>query len=281
VGPADLKGKVVLLTGASGGIGGAIARAMAMEKAILILAGRNRENLTRIAEAVTAAGGRAVLAAGDVCNDIDREAMIAIAEAEGPIEVLINNAGVEIPVAILDQTSAEIHQQLRVNMLAPILLTRQVLPKMLNRSRGIVVMVSSMAGKSPTPYDSVYSATKFGLNGFTASLRFELSGSGVHLGTVCPGFVSDAGMWAATGMKAPALFPEVSMAKVVAGVWKVLAGKEEVIVAPGPVRPMLALAELFPSAQAPVMRLLGVEDTMKKRAKIVQGKRRAWKGPKL
>jgi short-subunit dehydrogenase len=144
---------------------------------------------------------------------------------------------------------------------------------MLARKRGAVVVVSSMSGKSPTPYNSIYAATKHGINGFVGSLRLELEGSGVHVGVVCPSFVAESGMWADTGVKAPALLREVPLEKVVDGVMKALAGQGEVLVTPGPIRPLLALADLWPSAGTRLVRGLGVLEVLKQRAEVVQAKR--------
>src|SRR5690606_938020 len=111
-----------------------------------------------------------------------------------------------------------------------------------------------------------YAASKFGLNGFTSSLAIELEGSGVHVGVVCPSFVSE-GMWKDRGTKAPRLLPEVSAAKVVDGVFRVIAGERQVLVTPGPIRPLLALGELFPSLTPFVMRSMGILDAMQARAR--------------
>jgi short-subunit dehydrogenase len=264
--------RVVIITGASRGIGAEIAKSLAADGGALVLAARDERGLETTAAAVRSAGARAVPVVADMAIQADRERLIGIAEAEGPVEVLINNAGVETPVPVVEQTLDEIEMQLRVNLHAPIMLTRLMLPKMMRRSRGCIVMVSSMSGKSATPFNAVYASTKYGLNGFVGSLRFELEGTGVHVGAVCPGFVS-GGMWADGGVKAPALLREVSIGKVVKGVRKVMAGSQEVLVTPGPVRPLLALSQLAPSLTGPVLRGLGVLDALKKRAQVVQQRR--------
>jgi short-subunit dehydrogenase len=262
--------RVVVVTGASRGIGVAIAENLASDGSTVILAARDRAGLERTADIVRAAGGRPVVVAGDIGNDGERRALVAAAEAEGPIDVLVNNAAVEIPVAFHEQTIEEIQLQLHVNLNAPILLTHLVLPAMLSRKQGCVVMISSMSGKSATPYNAIYAASKHGINGFVSSLRIELESTGVQVGVVCPSFVADAGMWADSGVKAPALMREVPIAKVVAGVRKVIAGQGEVLVTPGPVRPMLALAQLAPSMNAPILRALGISAILKKRSQFVK-----------
>jgi short-subunit dehydrogenase len=134
-------------------------------------------------------------------------------------------------------------------------------------------MLSSMSGKAPTPYNAVYAAAKHGINGFAGSMSFELEGTGVHIGVVCPGFVAGAGMWADAGVKAPALMREVPVQKVVDGVRRVIAGEKEVLVTPGPVRPLLALSDLAPSWIAPMLRALGVVDVLRRRADVVRSRR--------
>ena len=130
----------------------------------------------------------------------------------------------------------------------------------------MIVNILLMLAKSATPYNSVYAASKHALNGFSASLAVELQGSGVHVGVVCPGFVAESGMWARTGIRAPAAMREVSPAKVVKAVFAVLGGAGEVLVTPMPIRPMLALRELFPSLDGPVLRRMGVLRTLAARA---------------
>lgn len=258
----DLTGRVAILTGASRGIGVAIARRLASEGARLVLAARDPEGLAKVAAAVGAA--RTVVC--DVTVAADRERLVNEARDVGTIELLVNNAGLEIPVSVLDQRPEDVERQIAVNLLAPIHLTKLVLPDLVARGAGVVVMVSSMSGKSPTPYNAIYTATKHGLNGFTSSLRLELAGTGVHAGVVCPSFVADAGMWADSGVKAPFLMREVPMERVVDGVLKVVRGASEVLVTPSPVRPFLALAQLFPSLDGTMLRGLGVLDVLRKRA---------------
>lgn len=262
-GMIQLRGSTVLLTGASRGIGAVIATRLAHEGANLVLAARDAHRLERVRRDCAALGVPVRVAVADVSQRDDRERLVREA---GEIDVLVNNAGVEITERLVDQSLDEIEAQVATNLAAPIALTRLVLPGMLARRRGAVVNVSSMSGKGGTPFNVVYSATKFGLNGFTASLRLELQGSGVHVGNVCPSFVADTGMWSNTGRRAPALMREVKPEKVVRGVLSVIRGAHEVLVTPGPIRPLLALRELFPSIEGPVLRGLGVFEAMKGRA---------------
>jgi uncharacterized protein len=266
--------KIVVITGASRGLGVVIAEDLAADRGTLVLAARDEAGLRATAAKVGARGARAVIVPCDVTRPEDRARLLAAAEAEGPVDVLVNNAGVEIAMAVLDQTEADVEQQVRVNLLGPIHLTKAFLPAMVARGRGAIVMVSSMSGKSPTPYNAIYAATKHGINGFTASLRIELHGTGVQVGVVCPSFVREAGMWSDAGVPAPAMFKEVAPQAVARAVRKVLAGKAEVLVTPGPIKPMLALAQIFPTMDGPALRFMGVLDALKARAKVAVERRR-------
>ncbi|MCK6551512.1 SDR family NAD(P)-dependent oxidoreductase [Myxococcota bacterium] len=259
----EIRGKRALLTGASRGIGVHLARALASEGAELVLTARDVASLEGTAAECLGLGAKVELVAADLGSAADRARLV---EEAGAIDILVNNAGLEIPVAYVEQSERDVMRQLETNLVAPLDLTKKVLPGMLARHRGAIVNVSSMSGKSPTPYNSVYAATKYGLNGFTASLRIELEGTGVHAGVVCPSFVAESGMWASTGVRAPALMREVPPSKVAAGMLAVIRGEGQVLVTPGPVKPLLAIAELMPGATAKVLGALGVTKVLLARA---------------
>lgn len=256
-----------MLTGASRGIGRRIALDWASHGAHLVLFARNADALASVSREVKAAGGTATCVAGDVRDPSDRDRLVSTAEADGPVDVLVHNAGIERPVALTDRTDDDIEREIGVNLTAPIHLTRRLLPAMVERGQGAIVMVSSMSGKTPTPYNSIYAATKHGLNGFASSLRIELADTGVHVGVVCPSFVAEAGMWADTGVKAPRWLPEVPLDRVVAGVRRAAEGAPEVLVTPSPVRPLLALAQLWPRIDGMMLRTMGVVDALRSRAR--------------
>jgi len=257
----------IVLTGASRGIGVAIAEGLARRGAHLILTARDAEGLASTAARVRAAGGTSEQVVADVAKPADRDRLVEQVLSGGAPTALVNNAGVEVPVAVVDQTPEQIELQLLVDLHAPILLTRALLPSMVEAGRGAVVTVSSMSGKSPTPYNAIYTAAKFGVNGFTASLRVELEGSGVHAGVVCPSFVAGAGMWHDTGAKAPRWVKEVPLHKVVDGVIAVLdRRKSEVLVTTPLARPMLALAQLFPGVDRTLLEVTGVMGALRERA---------------
>lgn len=259
---SELKGKLALVTGASRGIGVHIARALAERGCDLVLSARRADSLAAIVGECEARGVRARAVAADVSRREDRERLVREA---GDIDILVNNAGVELAIEFTRQSRDDIANQIDVNLAAPLDLTALVLPGLLAKKRGAIVNISSMSGKSPTPYNAVYAASKFGLNGFTSSLAMELDGSGVHVGVVCPSFVSE-GMWKDRGTPAPALMPEVSPEKVVDGVLRALRGARQVLVTPSPVRPLLAFGELFPSAVPVLLRSMGLLKAMQGRA---------------
>lgn len=258
----ELRGKRAVVTGASRGIGVYIARALAERGCDLVLSARRAESLADIVAACEAKGVRVKAVAADLSRAEDRERLV---EEAGEIDLLVNNAGLELAIDFVRQSRDDIAAQLEVNLRAPLDLSALVLPAMLARKSGVIVNVSSMSGKSPTPYNAVYAASKFGLNGFTASLAIELEGSGVHVGVVCPSFVS-VGMWKDRGTPAPALMPEVAPEKVVDGVFRAIRGAQQVLVTPRPVRPLLAVGELFPSLVPALMRSMGLLKAMRGRA---------------
>lgn len=261
-----LAGRVVILTGASRGIGVPLALALAARGARLVLAARDRAGLEDTAAKIRAAGGEAHAAPTDVASASDRAALLRAATTLGPVEGIVHNAGIGMQSAVADLPPEEIARQLAVNLEAPIQLTRAALPAMLERRSGFHVYMSSMSGKSPTPYSAVYTATKHGLVGFAASLGLEVEEAGVHVGVVCPAFVDEVGMFADQGVKAPTLLPAVSLRQVVDATLRVIDGSVEETVTRGPVRPLLALQQLFPRLAGPLLRGMGILPMLRARA---------------
>ena len=191
------KGQVALVTGASRGLGVEIARQLAQRGLDLVLAARSAAALDAVAAELRAASGRQVRT---VATDLaDLGALEALAEAAGPVDILVNNAGIEGAQAYDERSAAEIAQTIAVNLTGPMLLTRTVLPGMLARGRGYIVNIASVAGLVAVPFNEPYSATKFGLVGFTRALRMTAQASGwpVSASAVCPGFIDGAGMFEA------------------------------------------------------------------------------------
>ncbi|HYM15948.1 MAG TPA: SDR family oxidoreductase [Dehalococcoidia bacterium] len=264
----SLRGMNAIITGASRGIGVYIAEMLAAEGVNLALAARSAEGLEATRARIAHAGVRTVAVPCDVTSRDDLQRLVDTAERElGPIDILINNAGIEATALLVDLSLDEIDGIIQTNLRSTIWLTRMVLPAMLDRRRGAVVNVASMAGKVGVAYESIYAATKHGVVGFTRSIRQEIEGSGVTIGVVCPTFVSGAGMWVdADAGRAPLLAREVSPRKVGLGVMKALRGQPEVLVTFGPIRPLVLLFEAVPSIEPAAMRLMGVTSAWKRAA---------------
>jgi short-subunit dehydrogenase len=251
----ELAGRRVVLTGASGGIGNAIARALHGAGASLLLSGRRADALDGLAAAL---GSRVETIPADLANPADLEALI---ERAGDVDVLVANAGLPASGWLDSFSPEEIDRALEVNLRAPIQLSRALVPKMVERGSGHLVFISSMSGKVPSMGGTVYSATKYGLRGFAAALRDELHGKGVGVTTVFPGFISDAGMFADAGVKLPAgvamRSPDQVAAAVIRGIER---DRGEIDVAPLFMRTSAWLAGISPSAVTAMARRLGSRD---------------------
>lgn len=230
-----------------------MARALAragVNLALTAFPGAELENVKKESEQL---GVKAVVLPLDLREPADRERMIADVRKEfGPIDILVNNAGVEFTSAYDDLTVANIREVIAVNLEAPMVLSRLVLPEMLSRKQGHIVNISSLAGKSGPAFQEPYAATKAGLIAFTSSLRATYRGTGVSASVVVPGFV-EAGIYAdlkaRSGMAAPALLGTSPPEKVAQAVLKVIEHDlPEIIVNSLPVRPLLAFIALFPRA---------------------------------
>jgi len=196
----NIQGKRILLTGATGGIGMAIARQALAGGAKLLLTGRQRAVLEQLAQDLggKAAGVEVAVADLSVAAELDR--LIA---AAGQVDILIANAGLPGTDEITAYSPEEIETLLKVNLHVPILLARALLPGMTQRGEGHLLFISSIAGKVPSPLSSLYSASKYGLRGFADCLRMDLDGTGVGVSTIYPGMIRDAGMFANSGATLP------------------------------------------------------------------------------
>jgi short-subunit dehydrogenase len=246
----NLGGRSVLLTGATGGLGGAIARGLAARGASVILSGRRAEQLEALAEEI---GGRAV--AADLA---ERGAPARLLEEAGDVDVLVANAALPGSGELTSFSPAEIDRVLDVNLRAPIMLARLLMEPMTARRSGHLVFVSSLSGKAAGPHSSLYSATKFGLRGFSLGLRQDLAGAGVGVSCVSPGFIRDAGMFADSGATLPPGVGTSSPDEVAAGVIRAIErDRAEVDVAPLGLRAGARLAGLAPALTANVQARLG------------------------
>ena len=246
----ELRGSSVLLTGATGGIGHAIARGLHGAGASLLLTGRRSEVLEPLAEEV---GGRAV--AVDLA---DRAAVDRLLDEAGDVDVLVANAALPASGDILDFRVDQIDKALEVNLRAPIAMARVLGERMAARGRGHIVMISSLSGKSGQASSSIYSATKFGLRGFGQGLRADMAPRGIGVSVVFPGFIRDAGMFHESGAHLPKGVGTSTPEQVAAAVLRAItADKGEVDVAPISMRAGTAMAQLAPEISAKVAKRLG------------------------
>jgi uncharacterized protein len=256
----------VLLTGASGGIGPAIARALAQRGARLVLSGRRLEALDPLARELGATVVPADLS--------DPAAPDVLAREAGDVDVLVSNAALPADGQVDDYTEEEIDRALDVNLRAPIFLARALTPAMVARGQGQVVLMSSIAGLATTPGSALYSATKFGLRGFALALRQDLRGTGVGVTVIHPAFIDEAGMFAESGVKLPPGAATRSPGDVASAVVRAIErGPAEIMVAPILLRLGTHLAGLAPAPAAAVSRRLGAYKIQAQLAEAHRAKR--------
>jgi uncharacterized protein len=243
----------VLLTGATGGIGSAIARVLAARGASLILSGRRMEVLEPLAAEL---GAQAIACDLAVPEQIDR-----LAEQAGAVDVLVANAALPGTGHVLELSQDEIDRILAVDLSAPIRLTKLLTPGMVDRGRGHLTFISSLNGKAATPLTAMYCAAKFGLRGFALALRDDLRAAGVGVSVVYPGFISDAGMFADSDVKLPPFVGTRTPEQVAAGVIRAIEkNRAEVTVAPASLRAGTELAAIAPEIASALSRRMGSED---------------------
>ncbi|HTW42389.1 MAG TPA: SDR family NAD(P)-dependent oxidoreductase [Solirubrobacteraceae bacterium] len=247
-----IAGSTVLLTGASGGLGQAIARAMRARGAELVLTGRRTDVLEPLAAELHARALAADLA--------DRADVERLASEAGDVDILVANAALPASGQLDSFTVEQLDRALDVNLRAPIVLAHALLPGMRARGRGHLLFMGSLQSKAPTPGASMYNATKFGLRGFAAALRGELRGTGVGVSTVYPGFIRNAGLFADTGASLPLGVRTRSPEDVARAVLDAIErNRGEVAVAPLSLRVGSTLAGLVPDLAIGVQRRLGSE----------------------
>ncbi|HEX3519539.1 MAG TPA: SDR family NAD(P)-dependent oxidoreductase [Solirubrobacteraceae bacterium] len=191
----QISGSTVLLTGATGGIGHAIARSLHERGAKLILTGRRGDVLAPLAAEL---GARALSV--DLSSAVELDRMVG---EVGPVDILVANAALPGSGRLDSYSTEELDRALAVNLRAPMVLTQALTPGMLERGSGHLVFISSLAGKAATAGSSIYNATKFGLRGFAIAMRSELRDGGVGVSTIYPGFIREAGMFAEAKVKLP------------------------------------------------------------------------------
>jgi short-subunit dehydrogenase len=231
----DLAGRTALITGAAGGLGRHLVRALEAEGMEIVVSGRDPAKLDGL-------GARVITA--DLAN---RDDVHRLAREAGEIDVLVNNAGVELTKRFGDLTDDDVDGMVAVNLVAPMLLARDLVGGMVERGRGHVVFIASMSGKVGVSCNEPYAATKAGLIGLTRSLRAEFRDSPVGFSVVSPGFIADTGMWERTSEPAPRMAGEADPEDVVAATVRAIRRDiGDVSVNGTPIRPLLAASTLVP-----------------------------------
>jgi uncharacterized protein len=248
----EISGSRVLLTGATGGLGRAIAKALHARGAHVLLTARRQDVLEEICGAL---GDRAEALPADLAS---RDDVAALPGRAGQVDILVHNAALPGSGRLESFTQQEIDRALDVNLRAGIVLTHALIPGMLERGRGHLVFISSMGGKVPTPRASIYAATKYGLRGFAGALRDDLHGSGIGVSAVFPGVISGVGMQ--EGVELPRYAPKRTAEDVGAAVVRVIERDRPELDVADPIQKAGAvMAALTPRAAARARRLFPVE----------------------
>ncbi len=194
----ELEGKRVLLSGATGGLGQAIARELGGHGAKLVLSSRKQEELQKLADSLPGDGHEVLVA------DLAKEgAALKLVSDAGDVDALVANAALPATGRLESFSEEDVERALRVNFNSPILMARELAPRLSEKREGHLVFIASLAGKVGSPRSSIYNATKFGLRGFAFGLREDLHPRGVGVSIVSPGFVREAGMFADAGSSPP------------------------------------------------------------------------------
>jgi short-subunit dehydrogenase len=246
-----LDGRTVLLTGASTGLGPHIARRLRRAGARLVLSARNEDALNRLAAEL--GDSRVVVADLSRAGEPER-----LASEAGDVDVLVANAGIPATGRLVTFTLEELDRALAVNLRSAMVLAHALLPAMLSRRSGHMVFMSSIAGHIAAGGETLYNATKFALRGFGLALHEELQGTGVGASVICPTFVSEAGMWAVTGLKVDPMAGEVTPAQVAEAVFTAIARNHaEIDVMPLQLKGSLKVQALAPRLFTSVARATG------------------------
>lgn len=246
----QISGAKALVTGAYGGLGRAMATALAEEGAEVILTGRRQDELESAARRL---GARSIVADLAVRADVHR-----LVDEAGDVDIVVANAALPANGDLGDWTEEQIDRTIQVNLATPIVMTHAVLPLFRGRGSGHFVYVSSLSGKVGSKGAAMYSATKFGLRGFAGALRADLHGSGIGVSVVFPGFVRDAGMFAESGATLPFGVRTVRPEQVARATVKAIrSNRAEIDVAPITLRAGAVIGALAPSMSAAVQARVG------------------------
>jgi NAD(P)-dependent dehydrogenase (short-subunit alcohol dehydrogenase family) len=185
-----LTGQVVIVTGASSGIGEATARRLALAGAKLVLAARRPDRLKALAEEIDSTGARVLTVAGDITSEADRRSLVEGALNKfGRIDALVNNAGFGTRGAVETVPVEAVRKNFETNVFSLIALTQLVVPHLRRQGSGCIVNIGSVAGRIARPFSSIYDSTKHALEAITDGLRGELQPFGVRVSLIRPGFI--------------------------------------------------------------------------------------------
>ena len=268
----QLRGRNALVTGAGGGLGAYIARALAGEGVNLAVTDLPGSSVDGLSAELRTRGVQVEHAPADLTDRDERRRLASwAADALGPIDILVNNAGVEFGGPFLDTSPEQLELTVAVNLLAVMDLTRLLLPGMLDRHRGHVVSMASLAGKIPPPQLASYGATKHGVVGFTGALRAELADERVGFSAICPGFVGRVGMFGRLepyiegGSVAMGTVPPERVGDAVVRAIREDVG--EIVLNRRPVKPLILLNAIAPGAASRLARLRPIRESMERMRK--------------
>tara|TARA_B100001029_G_C15063817_1_gene461355 strand:- start:4640 stop:5452 length:813 start_codon:yes stop_codon:yes gene_type:complete len=259
----NLIGKIAFVTGASRGIGVHIVDSLTKKGINVIGVARNRKGLESTASFVANNQGEFFFEEFDLAETSKISNLVS---KVNEIDYLINNAGIEIYREFINYTFDEIEKIIKVNLIGPMELTRQLIPK-IKKNKGHIVNIASLAGKKGVIYNGVYSATKSGLILWSDALDQELKSSDVGVTAICPGYIAETGMFKDGGYPPPPLLGESNPRKVSKAVLEaIVKKKKEIIINSGPIRPLLAIGQIFPRLSDLIIYWLGVPELCRKRA---------------
>jgi len=268
----QLRGRNALVTGAGGGLGAYIARALAGEGVNLAVTDLPGSSVDGLSAELRTRGVQVEHAPADLTDRDERRRLASwAADALGPIDILVNNAGVEFGGPFLDTSPEQLELTVAVNLLAVMDLTRLLLPGMLDRRRGHVVSMASLAGKIPPPQLASYGATKHGVVGFTGALRAELADERVGFSAICPGFVGRVGMFGRLepyiegGSVPMGTIPPERVGDAVVRAIREDVG--EIVLNRRPVKPLILLNAIAPGAASRLARLRPIRESMERMRK--------------
>ncbi|MGZ4778468.1 MAG: SDR family NAD(P)-dependent oxidoreductase [Thermoanaerobaculia bacterium] len=252
--PHALRGKTVVITGASSGIGRATAVEAAKRGARVVIAARRAAELDEVAERCRALGAECVTVVADVSR---REDCLRLIEQAGAVDVLINNAGFAVFDSIAGARPEDLRAMMDTNYFGAVWCTQAVLPSMIERRRGAIVNVASIAGVMGYAQMGGYCATKFALTGFTEALRDEVIGRGIRVALVCPGTTETSFFVSADRAKIPAasrLVPGISPERAARAICNAAEDGKYRRILPASAALYMRLKELFPRLAHLLMR---------------------------